>query len=206
MNQISCSFVQCEACFPVSSHCGHYVFLSGRRGSAERPCDWDLDQDCDLCRQSKQHQHQPGQVRSTNTWNRHLMRWCYRANVHTKGSFILCVCVCVCVLHNADGSVALLKNKCGLPHTQTCLTVGLLLLQYKVYSGSGERGHHRFHARIRTTGCQGQERTLVCGKSAKSSSLFQREYFGFPFSFDFSAQTDRTDEPMFMLITVSCAF
>lgn len=38
-------------------------FISGRRGSAERPCDRDLDQDRHLCRQDPQHQHQPGQVR-----------------------------------------------------------------------------------------------------------------------------------------------
>lgn len=43
-------------------------FSPGWCGSAEWPRDRDLDQDCDLCRQNKQHQHQPGQVRSSDSW------------------------------------------------------------------------------------------------------------------------------------------
>lgn len=40
----------------------------------------------------------------------------------------------------------------------------MFLPQYKVYSGSGERGDHRLHTWIGTTGGQGQERTPVCGE------------------------------------------
>lgn len=110
--------------------------FTGRCGSAERPCDRDLDQDCDLLRQSKQHQHQPGQVRSRNTCNIHLAL-----------------------------RLLLLLHAQAYPGRK-CLTLPVFLLQYKVYSGSGERGHHRLHPWIRTTGGQGEEWTLVCGESA----------------------------------------
>lgn len=128
-------------------HLFHKVTLfagvfTGRCGSAERPCDRDPDQDCHLLRQSKQHQHQPGQVRSRNTLNIHLALW-------------------LLLLLHAEASPG-----------RKCPTLPVFLFQYKVYSGSGERGHHRLHPRIRATGGQGEEWTLVCGESAYLPQLF----------------------------------
>lgn len=61
-----------------------------------------------------------------------------------------------------------------LTHAKTklscsCPTVIVFFSQHKVYSGSGERGDHRLHSWIGTTGGQDQEWASVCGEATKSS-------------------------------------